>query len=284
MLKFFTYIGIAVCSLIGLAGAGVGLILLSVPRPTDIRSCMTTKMYHVRLCPTEPGYVKLDDVSLVARNAIIVSEDSAFFDHKGFDWAELRASLETNLEKGGFARGGSTITQQLAKNVYLSSEKSIVRKLKEAMITIQLEEMLTKDEVLEKYLNVVEFGPQVFGIGKASRFYFNKPPSQLTAAEGAFLAFLLPSPTQYSVSFRKKQLTRFARSQTREIVNRLFRFKKISEGQQQEALAQLDYLFGGMPPESESAIEEDISPSPEESEVINPEAPSEESGDHEIFD
>lgn len=282
MLKFLTYVGIAICSLIGLIGTAIGILLLSVPHPKDIQSCLTTKMYHVHLCPTDPGYVKFADISPAARNAVIVSEDAAFYDHNGFDWAELRMSLETNLEKGGFARGGSTITQQLAKNVYLTSEKSLIRKLKEAIITVQLEDRLSKNEILEKYLNVVEFGPNLYGIGKASRFYFGKPPSQLTAAEGAFLAFLLPNPKKYSVSYRKKQLTKFARSQTREIVNRLYRFKKISEAEHEEALGQLDYLFGGQPPPAaEAAPSGDVEPSPEEAGPPD-EAPAEDTSTSEV--
>lgn len=248
MIRFFIYIGVAVACLIGLLATAIGYFLLSAPRPTDIRSCLTTKMYQVHLCPTNSGYVKLKDISVYLRQAVIVSEDASFYDHNGFDWFELRQSFETNLEKGEFARGGSTISQQLAKNVYLSSEKSLLRKLKEAFITMQLEDILSKDEILEKYLNVVEFGPNLFGIGKASRHYFKKSPAQLTPAESAFLAFLLPSPTKHAVSFQKKQLTRFAQKQTREIIDRLLRFRKISEAEHSEAVAQLPYIFGGNPP------------------------------------
>jgi monofunctional biosynthetic peptidoglycan transglycosylase len=247
MFKFLAYSTLATACVAGILAALLGAFLLTTPRPSDIRSCLTTKMFQVRLCPTEPGYVKLKDVAPVARNAIIVSEDGSFYDHHGFDLHELQESIAANLDKGGFARGGSTITQQLAKNVYLTQEKSLLRKVREALIVVQLEEMLSKDEILEKYLNVVEFGPELYGIGNASRYYFKKPPSQLTAAEGAFLAFLLPSPKKHSISFNKKQLTKFARTQTREIVNRLLRYKRISEGEQLAALDQLEHLFGGGP-------------------------------------
>jgi monofunctional glycosyltransferase len=262
MFRFLINIAIAVACAVLVVGICIGLFLASTPRPTDIKGCLTTKMYQVRLCPTEKGYVKLKDVSVHARNAIIVSEDGAFYSHQGFDWFELKNSMEKNMEKGEYARGGSTITQQLAKNVYLSPEKSVLRKAREAFITIQLEKMLTKDEILEKYLNVVEFGENLYGIGKASQYYFKKAPSQLSPAEGAFLAFLLPSPKKYSVSFRKKELTKFAAKQISEIVNRLHRFKKIDDYQHETGLAEVQYLFGAPPPDPalEQALEEGVVP------------------------
>jgi monofunctional biosynthetic peptidoglycan transglycosylase len=247
MFRFLIYISLAAACVIGLSVASVGLLLLTTPRPTNIRDCLTTKMFEVHLCPGDSNYVRLQDTSPHLRNAVLVSEDSAFYDHHGFDFHELQESIATNWARGVMARGGSTITQQLAKNVYLSPEKSVLRKLREALIVIQLEQALSKNEIFEKYLNVVEFGPDLFGIGPASRFYFKKPPSSLTPAEGAFLAFLLPNPKKYAVSFQKKQLSKFARSQTREIVNRLLRFKRINEEDHVTALNQLDHLFGGTP-------------------------------------
>ena len=255
---------IGIGSLVGLVVVGFGIVLLTTPNPTDIKDCIVTKMYQVRLCPKESNYVALKTISPHLRNAVIVSEDSTFYQHKGFDFFEIRNSFEKNLEKGDFARGGSTITQQLAKNVYLSPEKSLLRKLREALITIQLERTLTKDEILEKYLNVVEFGENLYGIGPASRHYFKKSPSALTPAESAFLAFLLPSPKKYSVSYRKKQLTPFARSQTRLIVKRLNAFRMLSAEAQDTALAQVDYLFGGQPIFA-AGDESEIAPSAEES-------------------
>jgi monofunctional biosynthetic peptidoglycan transglycosylase len=244
MIKFFWSAMIALGCLAGLALVAGGLFLATTPRPTNIRGCLTTEMYHVHLCPKDPSYVRLRDISEVARNAVMVSEDGAFYSHHGFDWNELQKSFEKDLDEGEFARGGSTITQQLAKNVYLSQEKSLLRKVKEAMITVQLEKTLSKDEILEKYLNVVEFGDHLYGIGPAAAFYFHKPASQLTAAEGAFLAFLLPNPKKYSQSFRQKKLTEFAGHQVRMIVNRLFNFKKIEAVEHASALAQVDRMFG----------------------------------------
>ena len=243
MLKFFISFGIVIGSLFGLVAVSVALLLLTTPRPTDIRGCITTKMYNVHLCPQDPNYVALKSISPNIKNAVIVSEDSTFYQHGGIDWFELRESAEKNWATGQWARGGSTITQQLAKNVYLSADKSLVRKIREVIITLQLEDFLKKDEILEKYLNVVEFGENLYGVGPASKFYFNKTASELTPAEGAFLAFLLPSPKKYSVSFRKKQLTPFARSRMRVIVNRMARFRSISEEQREQGIAQVDSFY-----------------------------------------
>lgn len=247
MPKFLLSVGIALISVVGLMVAIAGLIIFNIPRPNDIKGCLTTKMYKVRLCPGESGYVRLQNISPHLRNAVIVSEDAAFYGHNGFDFHELRQSFQTNLKEGRFARGGSTITQQLAKNVYLTAEKSLLRKFKEALIAIQLEDILTKDEILEKYLNVVEFGPKVYGIKTAAQYYFSKSPASLSPTESAFLAFLLPNPKKYSVSFQKKEMTPFARKQTREIVTRLYKFKRISELEYQTSIAEVDFLFGGAP-------------------------------------
>lgn len=201
---------------------------------------------------------------MAARNAILVSEDSAFYDHHGIDWFELQQSAEKNWKKNEFARGGSTITQQLAKNVYLTSEKSILRKLREVVITIQLEKNLTKNEIFEKYLNVVEFGPNLYGIGKAARFYFNKSAANLTAAEGAFLAFLLPNPKDYSVSYRNRKLTRYAHSQMRIIVDRLHRFKKIGADEHAAAVYQVNHFYGSASEFAKDVIDESAEPTDEE--------------------
>jgi monofunctional biosynthetic peptidoglycan transglycosylase len=257
LLKFVLYSTVAFACAIGLMISATAYVLLSTPRPKNIRDCITTEMYHVKLCPKGPDYVRLKDISANVRNAVIVSEDGAFYSHQGIDWFEMRESFHANMEKGTFARGGSTITQQLAKNVYLSSEKSLIRKVREAMIALQLETILSKDEILEKYLNVVEFGPNLYGVGPASRHYFGKSASQLTPAEAAFLAFLLPSPKKYSVSFRKKQLTPFAHSRLREIVSRLNRYHKISAEDAELAFYQVDHFYG----------ESSISPSLPESEI-----------------
>ena len=143
-------------------------------------------------------WVPYTQISNNLRRAVVVTEDSAFFDHEGIDVKELRASLETNWEEGRFTRGGSTITQQLAKNLYLSPSRNPIRKLKELLITRRLEAALTKRRILEIYLNVIEWGDGIFGAEAASRAYFGKPASALTPDEAALLAGAIINPREHS--------------------------------------------------------------------------------------
>ncbi len=213
--------------------------------------------------------MSLSQISASLQNAVIVSEDSAFWDHEGIDWVELRKSFETNLEKGRFARGGSTITQQLAKNVYLSGEKSLLRKVKEAVIATRIERQFKKKLILEKYLNVVEFDKNIYGVKKAAQHYFQTTPVRLTIAQSAWLAFLLPNPAKYSISFHRNKLTPFAYKQMSEIINRLGRFKKISEEEKLSALAEARAMFGGLSGEATELYEE-----LEDESLIQPEDPT----------
>ncbi len=130
-------------------------------------------------------------------NAIVVAEDGTFFSHTGFDWYEVQESIEKNITKGRAVRGASTITQQLAKNLYLSTSKDPVRKAKEACITVLLEQSLSKNRILELYLNVIEWGRGVFGIDAAARTYFGKSASNLTLEEATRLAAVIPSPLKH---------------------------------------------------------------------------------------
>jgi monofunctional biosynthetic peptidoglycan transglycosylase len=131
------------------------------------------------------------------RMAILVSEDGAFYSHAGVDWHEVMESIETNWEEGRIVRGGSTITQQLAKNLYLSTSRDPIRKLKELIITWMLETTLSKKRILELYLNIIEWGHGVFGIEAAAQRYFHKPASRLSMDEGARLAAVIPSPLRH---------------------------------------------------------------------------------------
>ena len=125
---------------------------------------------------------------------VVRSEDAKFFQHAGFDWDQMQDSFETDLEEGKYKRGGSTITMQLARNLFLWRSKSLPRKALEVYLTWRLEHTLTKKRILELYLNAVEWGPGIYGIGEASRHYFGKPPSALTLGESAMLAAILPNP------------------------------------------------------------------------------------------
>jgi monofunctional biosynthetic peptidoglycan transglycosylase len=142
-------------------------------------------------------WVPLSRISPSLRQAVVEGEDASFFTHEGFDWEGIKDAALYNLEAGKLKRGGSTITQQLAKNLYLSSERSLIRKAREALITRSLEQHLTKERILELYLNVAEWGQGVYGAEAAARHHFKKPSRNLTADEAAWLAAILPSPRRY---------------------------------------------------------------------------------------
>ena len=131
------------------------------------------------------------------KRAVLVAEDINFFSHRGFDLGEIRIAVTRALEDGEAPRGASTITQQLAKNLWLSPSRNPLRKLEEAVLTWQLERTLPKRRILELYLNVVEIGPGVYGVEAAGRRYFAKPASEVTDAEAAELAASLPSPATW---------------------------------------------------------------------------------------
>jgi monofunctional glycosyltransferase len=168
-----------------------------------------------------PGWVDLPSVSKAAIGAIVVSEDWAFYQHKGYDPNQIREALKEKVEDGGVLRGASTITQQVARNVFLTQDRNAVRKVRELVLAIRMEQVLGKRRILETYLNIAELGEGIYGIGAASQYYFNKPPSQLKAKEGAFLAMLLPSPKRYAVSFRLKHLTEYAQDTVASILDKM---------------------------------------------------------------
>lgn len=130
-------------------------------------------------------------------NAVVVAEDGTFWEHGGFDWYEFQQSLKKNWEKKRAVRGASTITQQLAKNLYLSTSKDPIRKLKEWVITLLLEKNLEKQRILEIYLNVIEWGRGIFGVEEAARTYFGRSASALTYEQALRLAAVIPSPLKH---------------------------------------------------------------------------------------
>jgi monofunctional biosynthetic peptidoglycan transglycosylase len=145
----------------------------------------------------EWAYVAGSDISVHLKRAVVAAEDLEFFQHSGFSTHEMRAAVEEALE-GGELRGASTITQQLAKNLWLSPSRNPLRKLKEAVLTRQLEKHVSKQRILTLYLNVVEFGPGVFGAEAAARRYFGKPAAELDEWESALLSAGLPRPTSWN--------------------------------------------------------------------------------------
>jgi monofunctional biosynthetic peptidoglycan transglycosylase len=153
-------------------------------------------------------WVPYSRISLNLRKAVLAAEDSAFFDHDGIDIAEIKKSIQTSIEKGESLRGASTITQQLAKNLYLSPSRDPLRKVKELMITWRLETALSKARILEIYLNVIEWGDLVWGAEAASRTYFGVPASALSREQAALLAGAIINPRVYSPANPRGRLVR----------------------------------------------------------------------------
>lgn len=147
--------------------------------------------------PEPIRYVPLAELPRSLLRAVLVSEDDGFFEHDGFNWNAWQEAMDYNRKKGKFRRGASTITQQLARNLFLTRDKTILRKMREWILTWKLEHNLTKLRILELYLNVAEFGPGVYGIGQASRHHFNILPENLSASQSALLTAMLPSPKRY---------------------------------------------------------------------------------------
>jgi monofunctional biosynthetic peptidoglycan transglycosylase len=143
-------------------------------------------------------WVPLDSISPYLRHAAVIAEDDKFWSHGGFDLEAIKLALEKNIQRKSWRHGGSTITQQLAKNLYLSPSRNPVRKLRELILTWRLERALSKKRILELYLNVVEWGNGIFGAEAAARHYYGKPASALNPREAAHLAIVLPSPRRYN--------------------------------------------------------------------------------------
>jgi len=156
------------------------------------------------------SWCSLNDVNPNLLKGIISMEDGKFFIHKGIDWEELNKSLAKNKRRGRAVRGGSTITMQLAKNLYLSTEKSVFRKAKEFWITLRMEKELSKKGILRNYINAVEWGDGLFGIKEASETYFGKEPISLNINECARLAAVIPSPLVHEPNINSAYVSRRA--------------------------------------------------------------------------
>ena len=214
----------------GIAGAWIVLEIVALPFG-DVRTLKTANPTETAFMREDEGeaiaqgkhfrkiqrWIAFSNVPKVAINAVIVSEDGTFWSHSGFDWFEFRESMERNLMEGRAARGASTITQQLVKNLYLSSSKNPLRKLKEWVLTWYVERTLSKQRILELYLNVIEWGWGIYGIEAASQQYFSKSAALLSREEAARLAAVIPNPRRYRVDKETRYLER--RSQL--ILNRM---------------------------------------------------------------
>lgn len=152
------------------------------------------------------NWVDYDNIAKSAKQAAIASEDAKFVNHHGFDFDSIQAAMRANEAEGAVSVGGSTISQQLAKNLFLTSHRSYIRKGEEAIITVMMESMWTKQRILEVYLNVAEFGEGIYGIEAAAQHYFGRSAARLNREQAALLISLLPNPKYYGKNLNAKRL------------------------------------------------------------------------------
>jgi hypothetical protein len=230
-------------------------------------------VFQMRTGPTTDNWVEFEEISPFVVPAVISHEDGGFFDHGGFaPWA-IRDALVRNLEEGRYVVGASTISMQLAKNLYLKREKTLARKVQEVLLTWWLESQLTKEEILELYLNVIEYGPGVYGLRNAAAFYFGREPIELSPAESAFLACVLPSPKNYYVSFERGELTRPMKNRSRRLLEHMAKRERIGADALVYGLAELDdfhFRREGDPPPSPRTLPPLGAPEAPEVEELDP--------------
>ena len=229
----------------------VGELRIQNPRTTAL---MAQRAEEALAAGTKPrvrhAWVSLDAMSPHVVEAVLLSEDARFYRHQGVDWIEVENALVQSVRKARLGRGASTITQQLAKNLYLSTDRSLLRKGKELLLARRLEAHLSKQHILALYMNVVEWGDGVYGIEAAAREHFGTSARELSVAQGAMLAGMLPAPRRWLPAQRPESL----RARASIIVGRLEREGRINGGQAREAEAELSRFFGG-PPEPDSVVE-----------------------------
>jgi membrane peptidoglycan carboxypeptidase len=172
-----------------------------VPKKLGAPASAEPDMLPVVVGPDNPDFVPFAQISPHLIGSIMTTEDNGFFKHRGWVSSEFKSALRRNLQRGGFRLGASSITMQMTKNVLLTREKTLSRKLQELFLVWYLEQQLPKERILELYFNAIEFGPRIYGIGAATRHYFGKHPSELNPLEAAFFSSILPSPKRRYIQY-----------------------------------------------------------------------------------
>ncbi len=203
--KFFKWI-IAPLLVIFIGFHALVIILLGVGSFVPVTQSSFMLAHRISGGEVTQVWVDYDAISTHAKSAAIASEDGKFTTHNGFDFESINAAIEANEAADGISMGGSTISQQLAKNLFLSSHRSYVRKAEEAIITMIMEQIWTKQRILEVYLNVVEFGEGIYGIEAASQHYFKKSAANLNREQAALLISMLPNPKYYGEHMDNRRL------------------------------------------------------------------------------
>ena len=247
--RFRTILAALAVLTLGLA-AWVGVSILTLPSVAPLANpgvsiVITVKDWERKdhpfvVGPRNPRWTPYGVLPPALKKAVVASEDANFFSHEGVDYEAIREAIKTDLRKGKFVRGGSTITQQVAKNLFLTREKTLIRKVKEFVLARRMDDALSKSRILELYLNAVELGPMVYGIGHAAHYYFGKHPSALTVRECAFLASMLPGPKVYN-PYRK--MDRVMKRSDR-ILRRMVAARMISREEYDAAMTEVPSLAG----------------------------------------
>ena len=241
---------LALAVVVILLGAWVGVSILTLPSVAPLAKpgvsmTITVKDWNRKdhpfvVGPRNPRWTSYAAIPSAMKKAVVATEDANFYTHEGVDYEAIREAIKADWRKGKFVRGGSTITQQLAKNLYLTRERTLTRKVKEIVLARRMDDALSKARILELYLNVVELGPMVYGIGHASHYYFGKGSSALTVRECAFLASMLPGPKVYN-PYRK--MDRVMKRSDR-ILRRMVAARMISREEYDAALSEVPNLAG----------------------------------------
>jgi monofunctional biosynthetic peptidoglycan transglycosylase len=192
-------------------------VFLGLPNQDDIKNYYipstveSFENFNWEKIPEGPirKWVPLSAISENLQEAVIISEDDTFFQHHGVNLEMIKKAFEVNLKRKHYARGASTITMQLARNAFLTKEKSLIRKLKEIIVAHRIEGALSKNRILELYLNLVEWGENIYGAEAAAQYYFGKSASELNLAESTLLASILPNPKRYNPFQRMQTVKKF---------------------------------------------------------------------------
>jgi len=271
---------LAAIALAGLAAAALWRALPD-PRPLARANPATTALIEQRRAEaaakrrpfrTHLVWIPLERVPAHAVAALILSEDAGFYGHEGVDWAAVRDAAEHDLRVGRFARGASTLTQQLAKNLWLGTRKSLLRKAEEAVLAMKLERSLSKRRILALYLNVVEFGDGVFGIEAGARARFGVGASDLSPAQSAVLVSLLPAPLRVDLD----RPSTWLRKRSRRLLDRMHATGRLDDDAHRRAAAELERILAGPRPQDDR--EEPPEEAPPDEALPQADSPSEAQG------
>ena len=250
-MKAAKWIGAIALGVIALYAAYIGVSLLRLPPVEGLANRRMSlaiqvkdwkgKLHPFVVGPQNGNWTPLESIPPEMKWAVILAEDANFYQHEGIDVKAIKNAIKYDLEKKSFARGASTITQQVAKNLFLTREKTITRKIEEIVLAKRMERELTKGRILELYLNAVELGPMVYGIGHGAQYYFGKPATALTPRECTFLAAMLPGPQKAYNPYR--HLARVLRCS--DMILRLLRDKGVLTAEEYRlALAEVPDISG----------------------------------------